>query len=309
MHTGLKAPDGHGSALTEDEQLGVVLVRSGVITVNQLGNALGRASERHCNLARVLVEEGFLTEERFVATVAGHLGLEFVDLGTYPVDPAAAQLISEGFARRYLALPIGWRDGALVVAMADPANVFALDDIRQLTGADVAPVVATAGAITTAICKYQASHPGPERIAADPPYRGPAEDPLASSARQARRDAGIASLVNVIISRAMAERASDIYIEPTGQDSRASYRIDGVVHEATVMPAHIHDELISAIKAMAGINVAEGRLAQDGQATTTIEGHRLDLGVATRPTVHGEAIVMSFIKGEGPGPAPNQASS
>jgi type IV pilus assembly protein PilB len=127
MDTRVRDRDG---ALSEDEQLGVVLVKSGIITIDQLSQALGRARERGCNLARVLIEDKLLTEEQFVGTLAEQLGLEFVDLGTYPVDPAAARLVNESLARRYLALPIGWWEGRLIVAMADPSNVFALDDIR-----------------------------------------------------------------------------------------------------------------------------------------------------------------------------------
>ena len=135
-------------ALSEDEQLGVVLVKSGIITIDQLGQALGRAKERGVNLARVLIEDKLLTEEQFVGTLAEQLGLEFVDLATYPVDPAAAALVSENLARRYLAMPIGWWEGRLIVAMADPSNVFAIDDIRTLTGAEVRQVVVTAEAVS-----------------------------------------------------------------------------------------------------------------------------------------------------------------
>src|ERR1700734_4134943 len=134
--------------LSEDEQLGVVLVKSGIITIEQLGEALGRAKDRGVNLARVLVEDKLLTEEQFVGTLAEQLGLEFVDLATSPVAPAAARLVSDTLARRYLAMPIGWWEGRLIVAMADPSNVFAIDDIRTLTGAEVRQVVATAEAMT-----------------------------------------------------------------------------------------------------------------------------------------------------------------
>src|ERR1022692_1918653 len=164
MDTRVRDRDG---ALSEDEQLGVVLVKSGIISVAQLGQALGRAKERGVNLARVLIEDKLLTEEQFVATLAEQLGLEFVDLATYPVDPAAAQLVTEALARRYLAVPIGWWEGRLIVAMADPSNVFAIDDIRTLTGADVRQVVATKEAVTATINKYHRKDSEAEHISAE----------------------------------------------------------------------------------------------------------------------------------------------
>jgi len=165
MDTRVRDRDG---ALSEDEQLGVVLVKSGIINIAQLGEALGRAKERGCNLARVLIEDKLLTEEQFVATLAEQLGLEFVDLATYPVDPAAAQMVTEALARRYLAVPIGWWEGRLIVAMADPSNVFAIDDIRTLTGAEVRQVVATAEAVTATINKYHRRDSEAEHISAGP---------------------------------------------------------------------------------------------------------------------------------------------
>ena len=120
-----------------------------------------------CIRDRVLIEDKLLTEEQFVGTLAEQLGLEFVDLATYPVDPAAAALVSENLARRYLAMPIGWWEGRLIVAMADPSNVFAIDDIRTLTGAEVRQVVVTAEAVTAAINKYYRKDSEAEHVSAE----------------------------------------------------------------------------------------------------------------------------------------------
>src|SRR4029077_261952 len=138
----------------EDEELGVVLVKSGIITIEQLSAALARSPERGWHLARALIEDKLLTEEQFVATLAEQLGLEFVDLADYPVDPAAARVVTDTLARRYLALPIGWWEGRLIVAMADPSNVFAIDDIRTVTGAEIRIAVATASSVMTAVARY-----------------------------------------------------------------------------------------------------------------------------------------------------------
>jgi type IV pilus assembly protein PilB len=285
-------------ALSEDEQLGVVLVKSGIITIDQLGQALGRAKERGVNLARVLIEDKLLTEEQFVGTLAEQLGLEFVDLATYPVDPAAAALVSENLARRYLAMPIGWWEGRLIVAMADPSNVFAIDDIRTLTGAEVRQVVVTAEAVTAAINKYYRKDSEAEHVSAEAAANSaPMDDDRdrLSSIKEVREDAPIVRLVNLLISQAITDHASDIHVEPTGKDVRIRYRIDGVLHEVMRSPRNIQNGMISRLKVMADINIAERRIPQDGRISTTIDGRQVDLRVATLPTVNGEKVVMRIL--------------
>jgi type IV pilus assembly protein PilB len=293
MNTGVHDREG---AISEDEQLGVVLVKSGIITVDQLAEALGRAQERDCNLARVLIEDKLLTEEQFVGTLAEQLGLEFVDLADYPVDPAAARMVTETLARRYLALPIGWWEGRLIVAMADPSNVFAIDDIRTLTGAEVRQVVVTAEAVTAAINKYHRRDSEAEHISAEAAATsGEADDERLSSIKEVHEDAPIVRLVDLLISQAISDRASDIHIEPTGKDLRVRYRIDGVLHEIMRNPRNIQGGIISRLKVMADINIAERRIPQDGRISMNIQGRPVDLRVATLPTVHGEKIVMRVI--------------
>ncbi|MCL6092047.1 MAG: Flp pilus assembly complex ATPase component TadA, partial [Actinobacteria bacterium] len=248
-------------ALSEDEQLGVVLVKTGIITIDQLGEALKASKERGQNLARVLIEDHLLTEDQFVATLAGQLGLEFVDLAAYPVDPAATQLVSETLARRYLAMPIGWWEGKLIVAMADPSNVFAIDDIRALTGADVRQVVVTADALQAAIGKYYRKDSEAEHMSAEAAASSAAtEDDRLKSVKEVREDAPIVRLVNLLISQAISDRASDIHVEPTGKDVRIRYRIDGVLHDVMRSPRNIQNGIVSRLKVMADINIAERRV-------------------------------------------------
>jgi type IV pilus assembly protein PilB len=284
------------AALSEDEQLGVVLVKSGTISVEQLGAALGRAKERGVNLARVLIEDKLLTEEQFVGTLAEQLGLEFVDLATYPIDPSAARLISESLARRYLALPIGWWEGRLVVAMADPSNVFAIDDIRTVTNAEIRQVVATAEAVTATINKYHRRDSEAEHISAEASASSTqVDDDRLVNIKEVREDAPIVRLVNLLITQAITDRASDIHVEPTSKDVRIRYRIDGVLHEVMRSPKNIQNGIISRLKVMADINIAERRIPQDGRVTTSIEGRPVDLRVATLPTVNGEKVVMRIL--------------
>ncbi|MHB1534175.1 MAG: GspE/PulE family protein [Acidimicrobiales bacterium] len=282
------------SAADEDERLGALLVKGGVLAADDLGRALAQRSERGMNLTRILLDDSLVTESDLVATLATHLRLEFVDLSEYPVDAAAARLISDTLARRYLALPIGWSEGRLVVAMADPSNVFAIDDIRTVTGADVRPAVATRGSISEAIAKYHRLDGDAEHISAEASSSFESDTAL-SNVREVSEDAPIVKLVNLLISQAIADRASDIHIEPGEKDVRVRYRIDGVLHEVMRPPKNIQSGIISRLKVMADINIAERRIPQDGRVTTVISGRQVDLRMATLPTVFGEKVVMRIL--------------
>jgi type IV pilus assembly protein PilB len=192
-----------GRGLSDDEQLGAVLVRRGTITLEQLGGALERAPGTGRTLAGVLLEDGLITEEQFVSTIAGELGLDFVDLLTVPVDPNAAGLISAALARRYQALPIEWWEGRLVVAMADPANVRALDDIRAVTRAQVRPVVATKAAVMLALDRYYRADSEAANISAEASAASTAatQDDRLADIGDLRDDAPIIRLCNLLIAR------------------------------------------------------------------------------------------------------------
>jgi type IV pilus assembly protein PilB len=279
---------------SDDERLGDLLLEGGLLTEEALAQALRAGEERGKNLTRILLDDNLVTEPALVATLAKHLRLEYVDLSEYPVDAAAARLISDALARRYLALPIGWIEGRLVVAMADPSNVFAADDIRTVTGAEVRAAVATRASILAAISKYHRIDSDAENITAEALNTFQAESDL-SSVREVTEDAPIVKLVNLLISQAIADRASDIHIEPGENDLRVRYRIDGVLHEVMRPPRHIQNGIISRLKVMADINIAERRIPQDGRVTTVIDGRQVDLRVATLPTIHGEKMVMRVL--------------
>jgi type IV pilus assembly protein PilB len=281
-------------ALSDDERLGALLLEGGLLTSEALARALAERATRGLNLTRVLIDDHLVTEPDLVATLAKHLKLEYVDLDDYQVDPAATRLISDAMARRYLALPIAWVDDRLVVAMADPSNVFAVDDIRTVTGADIRPAVATRASILSAVAKYHRLDSDAENISAEAASTFEAENDL-SGVREVTEDAPIVKLVNLLISQAIADRASDIHIEPGEHNLRVRYRIDGVLHEVMHPPKAIQNGIISRLKVMADINIAERRIPQDGRVTAVINDRHVDLRVATLPTVHGEKIVMRIL--------------
>src|SRR5437868_5782726 len=275
-------------------QLGTLLLERGLVTEEQLETALEEQRQSRKSLGRVLIDGGIVSEGDLVSTLAARIGLEFVDLGDYTIDPSAVGLISDSLARRFQAVPIGWEENRLVVAMADPSNVVAIDDIRTITGAEVRTVVATRGAILEAIEKHQRIEGNAEDVSALAASEMEAEDDL-SRIKEVTEDAPIVKLVNLLISQAVQDRASDIHIEPTETDVRVRYRIDGVLHEVMRSTKNIQAGLLYRLKIMADINIAERRIPQDGRVSATIGGKSVDLRVATLPTVHGEKVVMRIL--------------
>ncbi len=281
-------------APSDDERLGALLVAGGVLTEEALQKALVARASRGQGLTRILIEDNLVTESDLVATLAAHLKLEYVDLNEYPVDAAAARLVSDSMARRYLALPIGWIEGRLIVAMADPSNVFAIDDIRAVTGAELRIAVATRQSIVESITKYHRVMSDAENVSAEAASVFEADTSL-DTIREVNAESPIVKLVNLLISQAVADRASDIHIEPAEHDLRVRFRIDGVLHEVMRPPKNIQSGIVSRLKVMADINIAERRIPQDGRINTVINGREVDLRVATLPTVHGEKVVMRVL--------------
>ena len=275
------------------KQLGDILLEGGLVTHEQLAGAVEEQQKLGRSLGRVLVDRGVLSEGQLVAALATQIGMKFVDLSDYPVDGSAVAKISDSVARRHTALPIGYEDGKLVVAMADPANVFALDDIRSLTGLEVRPVVATRPDVIAAINKYHRGDAELDDLTSVMDV-GVEEDDL-SKVKEIVEDAPIVKFVNLLITQAIQDRASDIHIEPTERDLRVRFRIDGVLHEVMRSPKTITSGVTSRLKIMADINIAERRIPQDGRLSVNANGKKIDLRVATLPTVWGEKIVMRVL--------------
>jgi len=278
---------------TEARHLGTMLVQEGLLDRANLERATEIQSETGMPLGRILVEEGFVKETDLVKTLAGHIGLEFVSLDDITIDPSASALIPEPLARRYTAIPISFQEGALVVAMADPANVLAIDDFRAITGLDVIPKVATKTEVEEAIGRMAQFDESVTDLGDLLDDDTEVED---LSALEASVDeAPVVKLVNTIITRAINERASDIHIEPGEKDLRVRFRIDGVLHESMTTPRAIANAMVSRLKIMADINIAERRLPQDGRISLKVSGKQVDLRVATLPSVYGEKVVLRIL--------------
>jgi type IV pilus assembly protein PilB len=274
------------------KQLGQILIEQGLITDEQLERALEEHRRTPRSLGRVLIDLGLIRETDLVRALAEQVGLEFVDLSDHPIDAAVTGLLPDQLARRYRALPIGERDGKLLVAMSDPANVYALDDIRTITGRDVQPLVATASDVEQAIAKFSHLDGQVEALASEAAELVESEHEEITAALE---DAPIVRLVTAIMTQAVGDRASDVHIEPTEKDVRVRFRVDGVLHEVMHSPKNIQGGLISRLKVMADLNIAEKRVPQDGRISMRVGGKQLDLRVATLPTVHGEKVVIRVL--------------
>ncbi|GAC1609468.1 MAG: hypothetical protein NVS3B26_10860 [Mycobacteriales bacterium] len=276
------------------KQLGDILLEGGHVTPEQLAGAVEEQRRLGRSLGRVLVDLGMLTEGQLVAALATQIGLKFVDLTDYAVDGSAVSRVPDMVCRRHNALPIGYEDGRLVVAMADPANVFAVDDIRSMTGMEVKPVVATKSDVIAAINRYHRGDAELDDLTMAMDANAEDLDDL-SSVKEIVEDAPIVKFVNLLITQAIQDRASDIHIEPTERDLRVRFRIDGVLHEIMRSPKTIQSGVISRLKIMADINIAERRIPQDGRMSVSTNGKKIDLRVATLPTVWGEKVVMRIL--------------
>lgn len=282
--------------MAERANIGSVLVDTGLLTDADLVRARSLQAETGDSLTRVLVAEGLVGEVDLAKMLATHIGVEYLSLNDVTIDPAAAALIPESLARRYAAIPIKFEDDALVVAMADPGNVLVVDDIRAITALRIIPKIATRTEIDEAIRRlgrYDDSVADLADLVGDEV----AEDDL-RSVEAAIEEAPIVKLVNTLITRAVNERASDLHIEPGEKDLRVRFRIDGVLHEIMSTPRSVSGAVVSRLKIMADLDIAERRVPQDGRVSLRVAGRPIDLRVATLPTIYGEKVVLRILDKE-----------
>ena len=274
-------------------RLGQMLVRSGAITDEQLASALEQRDGR--SLTAVLSDLGYVNETAAARALAEVMGLGFIDLGAADIDPHAAMLLSSDIARRHTVLPVRIEDDELVLAIADPANIFAIDDVRIITGYAVRPVVATESDLLSAIEKFSTAQTNVEDMMGD------LEETLAVSVDAEEEELGedeapVAKLMNLIITEGIRQGAGDIYLEPYEHDMRVRFRIDGVCQEMFRSPKKMHRQILSRLKINAGMDIAEKRVPQDGRFSVVLEGAAVDFRVAVLPLVHGELAVMRLLR-------------
>ena len=274
------------------------LVAAEKITIEQAQDATRFGQENQENPIRVIMGRGLIGQRDLLDIAAAGMGTRFVELAEYQVDMLSAALLPADFAKRHQVLPLGWDDDhRLVVAVdyRDLQNLTLKDDLTRLTKAHVFLVLATKGDLEQKIVQvYRAEHELAE-LAGNLADVAESDFDDLSALTEVAEDGPIVRFVNLIISQAISDRASDIHIEPSEHFMRVRYRIDGVLHEAQKAPRSIQQGVISRLKIMSDINIAERRVPQDGRMTLTQGGKKIDLRVATLPTMWGEKVVMRIL--------------
>ena len=270
-----------------------VIVDLGLVERDRVASAIDEGRRTGKMPEDLLIEQGVLTAEGLSRAVAERHGLDHLDLGTFQPDMAAANLISIPAAKRYEAVPVAFIDDrTLLVAMADPANVLAVDDIALLTGKEIRPAVTSREDILGLIARLTRLDHVFADDSEDESVQGPAE---VVDLRESADDAPVIRLVNQIIAQAVEQGASDVHLEPTGSELRVRFRIDGVLVESTTVQRRMVLGVISRMKIMSDLDISERRIPQDGRVGLTIDGHKIDLRVVTLPSVHGESVVMRIL--------------
>ena len=271
-----------------------ILVLRGLMPIQSVDGLTGDPAVDDRKI-RQLLETGTVTAQQVASARAAQLGLPFVDLTEYPVDRAAIAAVPAALCRRHGVLPITIDGNRLLLAMADPGDVVAIDDVRAAARYQVRPVVAEAEDLRAALDRFLRADDELSDLQAAIEEDVAPSAAMVPVAEVSEDDAPVVRFVNLLISQAIQDLASDIHIEPAQFDMKIRYRIDGVLHEMQPAPKAIQSGVISRLKIMADIDIAERRKPQDGRMSVVHGGRQIDLRVATLPTVYGEKVVMRIL--------------
>ena len=271
-------------------RLGQLLIERGLIGPEDLERGLDLQRERGDKLGKILVDMGFLAQRDLLHALSGQLGLAIAQIAAPPSGPEA-EAMSPRFLRQALAFPLAIDEGTLTLAMADPLDFETINAVRAFSKLEVTPQLATEQDILDAIDRYYTEG---ERQTSSADFAGADEDDL-EHLRDMASEAPVIRLVNAMIAQAVERRASDIHIEPFEKEFRIRFRIDGVLFNQEQPPRELKAAIISRLKLMAKLNIAERRLPQDGRIKLRILGREVDLRVSTLPTLFGESVVMRLL--------------
>jgi type IV pilus assembly protein PilB len=293
-YTGITKPSQRGSS---QRFLTDVIVDLGLASRGQVDEAVESSRVSGTTPERVLLEKGAITPDALSRALAERYGLDHLDLGVFTVDMSAANLVSTTVAKRYQTVPVAFADKrTLLVAMADPSNVLAVDDIAIMTGYEIRVAVAPPDDIATLISRLDRLE---DVVGETSEVVEDAEDGAEVVAlHETSEDAPVIKLVNQLVAQAVERGASDIHLAPDGRELRVRFRVDGVLADVTTVQRRMAAGVISRIKIMAELNIAEKRLPQDGRVGLVVDGRHVDLRVVTLPSVHGEGVVMRVLDKE-----------
>jgi type IV pilus assembly protein PilB len=290
--SGITRPSRRGSSprfLTD------VIVDMGLASRGQVEDALESSRISGTTPERVLLDAGALTQDGLARALAERYGLDHLDLGVFSVDMSAANLVTTAIAKRYHAVPVAFADGrTLLVAMADPSNVLAVDDIAIMTGYEIRVAVAPPDDIAGLVSRLDrledvVGEPGDSLLDTEE------EQAEVVALHETSEDAPVIKLVNQIVAQAVERGASDVHLAPDGRELRVRFRIDGVLQDITTVPRRMAAGVVSRVKIMAELDISERRLPQDGRVGLVVDGRHVDLRVVTLPSVHGEGVVMRVL--------------
>jgi type IV pilus assembly protein PilB len=294
-------------------RLGEILIKESLITQDQLDKALEFQRSNGGKLGSCLTKLGFITDDDITGVLSRQYGVPSINLKYYEIDPNVIKLIPQDTALRYQVIPLSRVGSVLTIAMTDPTNVFAMDDIKFMTGFNVEPVVASESAIAESITRFygggQSSHEELSNLMKDLvdddqelELAADEQEMDASALEKAAEEAPIIKLVNLILTDSVKRGASDIHVEPYENEMRVRFRIDGVLQTVMNPPLKLRDAMTSRIKIMAKLDIAEKRLPQDGRIMIKYKADgkkkELDFRVSSVPTLYGEKIVMRLLDKE-----------
>ncbi|SFH47587.1 type II secretion system protein E (GspE) [Tindallia magadiensis] len=280
----------------KNKRLGDLLVEVGVISEDQLLQALKKQKDTNKKIGEILVDEGMITNKQIVEVLEFQLGIPHMDLEKAYISPEVPRLLPEKLARRHTLIPIKKVGNVLTVAMADPLNIFAIDDVKLATGLDVEPVISTISEIMNTISLFYEKETAEKALEAfDQSYVSDLSDDFNESELANIEKAPVVQLLNSIIRQAIKMQASDIHIEPTERDIRVRFRLDGELQEIMRPNKGSHSAVVTRIKIMGKMNIAEKRIPQDGRVEMEFDGRDVDLRIAIMPTVHGEKVVIRLL--------------
>lgn len=284
-------------AMQNKQRLGDLLVQTGVITSEQLGQALEEQKRSGQRLGNILVKKGFFTEHNLIEVLEFQLGIPHVVIAKRQIDEEVLALVPENLVKKYKVFPVEKNKNRLILGMLDPTDVFALDDLRLTLKMDIQPVIVTEDDLNQAVNKYYGISSSVKEVFKDldVEIEAPPAEESPDEAQAAIDEAPIVRLVNLVITQGVKVRASDIHFEPNEKEIVIRYRVDGRLRQEMTSPRNTQAAIISRVKIMSGMNIAEKRVPQDGRIQIKVEGMAIDLRVSSTPTVFGEKIVMRIL--------------
>ncbi len=283
----------------EKRSLGESLLEGGLITLEQLNEAQAESKRTAQPLKKTILKKGFVAEDDMMVFLSKQLNIPHLDLENYIIDPKIIELIPEALARKHQLIPVLKIANSLTCAMADPSDIFAIDEIRHKTGFDIEPAIAKESDINKALDTHYGAKGSIEDIVneLDPSeFTSKGRNGLeAKRLQDISREPPVIRLVNLLILNAVKDRASDIHLEPEEETLKVRYRIDGILRDKTPPPKYLESALVSRIKVLADLDIAERRVPQDGRFRIKAENHDIDIRVSIVPTMYGENVVMRLL--------------